>query len=165
MYKYVIRASNYPSKGPKWQNVTTIEQSDTNYAKVVDAMHKLAKSVFSKKDIVEFSVLQRNYKTDECVAIKYFRYHPMPRTIAEFKKAPVDDWNSKNRVKVGDKIKIVALVPNRADGKPDPAEKKYTGKIGIVTDIDDKGHIAGTWGGIRLLPEDLYKIVKKRVSK
>ena len=53
MYKYVIRASNYPSKGPKWQNVTTIEQSDTNYAKVVDAMHKLAKSVFSIRLVID----------------------------------------------------------------------------------------------------------------
>jgi len=160
MYEYTISASNYPSKGPKWQDVTKIEHTGTNYAEVADTTRKLAKTIFSKRDIVEYSVMQRLRKTDECISIKYFRYHPLPKTIADLKKAPRDDWNSKNKVSIGDKIKIVGLVPNR-DGKLDPAEKRYIGKVGIVTHIDSKGSIAGTWGGIRLLPEDLFKIIKR----
>lgn len=63
--------------------------------------------------------------------------------------------------KIGDTIRIVALAPN-ADGSHDPAEARYLGKEGVVTDIDSKGNIGGTWGGIWLLAGiDSYEIVKE----
>ena len=31
----------------------------------------------------------------------------------------------------------------------------------VLTHIDDKGHIKGTWGSLRLLPEDSYEVVEE----
>lgn len=55
------------------------------------------------------------------------------------------------RVKVGDKIKILGLAPDK-DGSPDPAEGRYAGREGVVEYVDDAGQIHGTWGSISLLP-------------
>ena len=44
-------------------------------------------------------------------------------------------------VKVGDKIKIINM-----SGEP-----HYTGREGIVTHIDSKGQIHGTWGGCAII--------------
>ena len=62
--------------------------------------------------------------------------------------------------KIGQKIKIISLSPN-AKGIPDPAEKEYIGKTGIINYIDDVGTIWGTWGGIGILPCDNYEIINK----
>ena len=52
-----------------------------------------------------------------------------------------------NKVKVGDKIKII----NMKD------EPQYTDREGVVTHIDDAGQIHGTWGGCAIIPEiDTY---------
>lgn len=45
--------------------------------------------------------------------------------------------------KIDQKIKIISLSPN-AKGIPDPAEKEYIGKTGIINYIDDAGTIWGT---------------------
>lgn len=62
--------------------------------------------------------------------------------------------------KIGQKIKIISLSPNY-QGIPDPAEKEYIGKTGIINYIDDAGTIWGTWGGIGILPCDNYEIINK----
>lgn len=41
---------------------------------------------------------------------------------------------------IGKKVKIIQM-----HGEP-----QYTGKIGVVTDVDDIGQIHGTWGGCAL---------------
>ena len=45
--------------------------------------------------------------------------------------------------KIDQKIKIISLSPNY-QGIPDPAEKEYIGKTGIINYIDDAGTIWGT---------------------
>lgn len=53
-------------------------------------------------------------------------------------------------VKIGSHIRIVNMI----------GEKTYTGKIGTVDHIDDKGQISGSWGGCRLIPDyDDFKIL------
>ena len=42
--------------------------------------------------------------------------------------------------KIGQKIKIISLSPN-PNGIPDPAEKEYIGKTGVINYIDDAGTI------------------------
>lgn len=40
-------------------------------------------------------------------------------------------------------------------------EPQYTGRIGIITFIDDAGQIHGTWGGCALIPGiDTFKVIK-----
>ena len=57
-----------------------------------------------------------------------------------------------NKVKVGDKIKII----NMKD------EPQYTNREGIVTHIDDAGQIHGTWGDCAVIPDvDTYLIVQR----
>ena len=46
-------------------------------------------------------------------------------------------------VKVGDRIRILKM--------DDPYALYYPGKEGIVTHIDDMGHLHGTWGGLAVL--------------
>ena len=62
--------------------------------------------------------------------------------------------------KVGQKIKIISFSPN-TEGIPDPAERRYIGKTGMITYIDDARTMFGTWGGIGLLPCDNYEIINK----
>ena len=55
-----------------------------------------------------------------------------------------------NKVKIGDKIKIINM-----EGEP-----QYTNREGVVTHIDDAGQIHGTWGGCAIIPEvDTYIIL------
>lgn len=43
----------------------------------------------------------------------------------------------------------------------DPYDSNYPGKTGIVTFIDDMGHLHGTWGGLAIIPqEDIIEILK-----
>lgn len=44
---------------------------------------------------------------------------------------------------VGQKIRIKFM-----DGEPE-----YNGKEGVVTHIDDVGHLHGTWGGLSICPD------------
>lgn len=63
-------------------------------------------------------------------------------------------------VKVGDKIRILGFATD-SDGTLPISEKTLIGKVGTVTHIDDRGHIKGTWGFLRLLPGDSFEIVEK----
>jgi len=63
-------------------------------------------------------------------------------------------------LKVGDKIRILGFAAD-SDGSLPISEKNLIGKEGVVTHIDDLGHIKGTWGFLRLLPEDSFEIVEK----
>lgn len=57
-------------------------------------------------------------------------------------------------VKVGDKIRIIYM-----EGEP-----QYTGKVGVVTRIDDMGQIHGTWGGCALIaPNDEFEIIENEI--
>ncbi len=70
-------------------------------------------------------------------------------------------WRIVSRmVKVGDKIRILGFATD-SDGTLPISEKTLIGKVGTVTHIDDRGHIKGTWGFLRLLPEDSFEIVEK----
>lgn len=62
------------------------------------------------------------------------------------------------QAKIGDTIRIIALAP--FNGKHDPAESNYVGKTGVITFIDGTGMLHGTWGGIGILPQDSFEIVK-----
>ena len=63
-------------------------------------------------------------------------------------------------VKVGDRIRILDFVRDK-DGTLPKSEQELIGKEGVVTHINDLGFIKGTWGYLRLLPEDSYEIVEK----
>lgn len=53
-------------------------------------------------------------------------------------------------MKVGQWIKIISM-----EGEP-----QYNGKVGRIEDIDSKGQLSGTWGGLRVQPErDSIKIL------
>ena len=53
--------------------------------------------------------------------------------------------------KIGDRIRI-----NHLEGE----DNRYDGKEGVVTRIDDKGQLHGTWGGLAIIPdEDDYTII------
>ena len=57
-----------------------------------------------------------------------------------------------NEVKIGDKIKIIAM-----EGEP-----IYEDKVGTVTSIDDMGQLHGTWGGIAIIPDlDEFIIISR----
>ena len=60
------------------------------------------------------------------------------------------------RAKVGDTIKIVQF-----SGDCYESERRLIGKTGVVEYIDDLGAIHWTWGGLSLLPEDDYIVIKK----
>lgn len=42
--------------------------------------------------------------------------------------------------KVGDKIYIIEM----------KGEPQYTGRVGVITKIDDLGQLHGTWGGLAI---------------
>ena len=53
--------------------------------------------------------------------------------------------------KVNDEILIIEMTD----------EPQYTGRVGIITSIDDAGQIHGTWGGCALIPSiDTFKVIK-----
>ncbi len=52
--------------------------------------------------------------------------------------------------KVGDKIKIISM-----KGEPD-----YSGKEGVIENIDGIGQLHGTWGYLAVIPEeDDFKVI------
>lgn len=57
-------------------------------------------------------------------------------------------------VNVGDKIRIIHM----------EGESRYTGKIGIVTHIDDAHQIHGTWGGCALCAVygDKWEVIERK---
>lgn len=58
--------------------------------------------------------------------------------------------NAVNNVNIGDRIIIIHM-----EGEPN-----YKGRDGVITHIDDAGHIHGTWGGCAIIPEiDTYIVL------
>lgn len=56
-----------------------------------------------------------------------------------------------SRFKEGMKVRIIHL--QGEDGR-------YDGREGIITHIDDRGQLHGTWGGLAVLPkEDDFEII------
>lgn len=54
--------------------------------------------------------------------------------------------------KVGDTIRIIYM----------RGESAYTGKVGVVTYIDDIGQLHGTWGGLTVIPQtDRIEVIKE----
>ena len=71
-------------------------------------------------------------------------------------KNPVRGTN----IKVGDSIRIIR-VNDQTQMSPDHIDhqaRKLNGKEGVVTHIDGKGQLFGTWGGLAVLP-DIDQIV------
>ena len=55
--------------------------------------------------------------------------------------------------RIGDTIRI-----NHLEGE----DNRYDGKEGIITSIDDRGQLHGTWGGLAVIPqEDDFTIIKR----
>ena len=55
---------------------------------------------------------------------------------------------------IGQEIKIIDI-----DERPE-----YSGKLGIITDIDKNGQLHGTWGNCSILPGfDIIEIIKKDI--
>ena len=48
------------------------------------------------------------------------------------------------KYEVGMKLLIIHVVDDFVD---------YSGRVGVITHIDDIGQLHGTWGGVALLPE------------
>ena len=48
------------------------------------------------------------------------------------------------KYEVGMKLLIIHVVDDIVD---------YSGRVGVITHIDDIGQLHGTWGGVALLPE------------
>lgn len=48
------------------------------------------------------------------------------------------------KYEVGQKIKIVEMM----------GEPRYDGKEGVITHIDARGQLHGTWGGLAVLPKE-----------
>ena len=58
--------------------------------------------------------------------------------------------------RIGDIIRI-----NHLDGE----DNRYDGKEGIITSIDDRGQLHGTWGGLAVIPEeDDFTIIKRNTN-
>ena len=64
------------------------------------------------------------------------------------------------RAKVGDVIMIDGFVSD-SDGSIPMSEQRLIGKTGTVTRVGGIGEIHGTWGGISLLPEDHYHVIRE----
>ncbi len=61
------------------------------------------------------------------------------------------------KAKLGDVLHIIKM--DDASGK-DSSARKYAGKSGIITSIDDAGQLHGTWGGLAVIPEvDEFEIL------
>jgi len=64
----------------------------------------------------------------------------------------------KSQAKVGDKIRIIAL--DDANGT-DWQAREYTGREGIIEEINEAGYMYGTWGGLGILPDiDEFEIIE-----
>ena len=58
--------------------------------------------------------------------------------------------------KVGDRIKIIQM----------KGEPQYSGKIGTIEHIDDKGQLHGSWGGLAVQPEnDEFEMISEQEAK
>lgn len=66
------------------------------------------------------------------------------------------------KARVGDTIRITGIKTETTmfPGGVDHQAEKMIGKTGTVTFIDSTGALFGTWGGLSVLPEDEYVIVK-----
>lgn len=64
------------------------------------------------------------------------------------------------RAKEGDTIMIDGFAAD-LDGTIPESEKRLIGKSGVVTYVGDMGDIHGTWGGIGILPNDQYHVIKE----
>jgi len=64
------------------------------------------------------------------------------------------------RAKEGDTIMIDGFATDR-DGTIPESEKRLIGKSGVVTYVGDMGDIHGTWGGLGILPNDQYHVIKE----
>lgn len=54
--------------------------------------------------------------------------------------------------KPGDKIKVLFM----------KGEPEYTGREGIITNIDSLGQMHGTWGGCAVIPEvDRFEVLEE----
>lgn len=54
-------------------------------------------------------------------------------------------------MKVGDKIRILRMA----------GEPQYSGRVGVITHIDDIGQLHGTWGGLAVIEgEDEFEVLK-----
>lgn len=51
-------------------------------------------------------------------------------------------------MKVGDRLRIIEL----DNCGYDEQARKYSGKTGEITSIDDAGQLHGTWGGLAVIP-------------
>ena len=58
--------------------------------------------------------------------------------------------------KVGDRIKIIQM----------KGEPQYSGTIGTIEHIDDKGQLHGSWGGLAVQPEnDEFEMISEQEAK
>lgn len=64
------------------------------------------------------------------------------------------------RAKEGDTIMIDGFAAD-LDGTIPETERRLIGKTGVVTYVGDMGDIHGTWGGIGILPNDQYHVIKE----
>ncbi len=56
------------------------------------------------------------------------------------------------KIAIGDTIKIIDMIN----------EPHYKDREGVVTHIDDAGHVHGTWGGCAIIPwVDTFKVISK----
>ena len=64
------------------------------------------------------------------------------------------------RAKEGDTIMIDGFAAD-LDGTIPESEKRLIGKSGVVTYVGGMGDLHGTWGGIGILPNDQYQVIKE----
>lgn len=64
------------------------------------------------------------------------------------------------RAKVGDTIMIDGFDTDR-DGTIPESERRLIGKTGVVSFVGGMGDLHGTWGGIGILPNDQYHVIKE----
>lgn len=66
----------------------------------------------------------------------------------------------KTNIHVGDRIRIIKI-NDQTDMTPDHIDhqaRELNGKEGVVTHIDDRGQLFGTWGGLAVL-QDIDEVV------
>ena len=64
------------------------------------------------------------------------------------------------RAKEGDTIMIDGFAAD-LDGTIPESERRLIGKSGVVTYVGGMGDLHGTWGGIGILPNDQYHVIKE----
>ena len=59
-------------------------------------------------------------------------------------------------MKVGDRVRIIRL----DDCGYDTQARSYSGREGVITEIDGVGQLHGTWGGLAIIPGiDEFEII------